>query len=278
MVLVEECTLRLDEPVDRLLPELADRRVLRRLDGPLDDTAPATRPITVRDLLTFTMGFGIILVPSGAYPIQQALNELQVVGFGPPNPSTPHDPDEWMRRLGTLPLMHQPGEQWMYNTGSYALGVLIARAADQPLETVLRERIFEPLGMKDTGFTVPAAKLDRLASCYLANPTTGVRADENYAREIMQLFTVGLWQLNADGSRQLDSGGNGIPTYVQADVTNLARVLTGWASNPQTHTGDQAWTYDLDLFHPMVAYEDHHDTNAKVIIGGVHLVPFPQSQ
>ena len=71
-----------------------------------------------------------------------------------------------MRRLGTLPLMHQPGERWMYNTGSDVLGVLIARAAGQPLETFLRERIFEPLGMKDTGFSVPAAKLDRLATSY----------------------------------------------------------------------------------------------------------------
>src|SRR6267142_2560334 len=63
MILVEECTLRLDEPVDRLLPELADRRVLKRLDGPLDDTVPAQRPITLRDLLTFRMGFGQLLVP-----------------------------------------------------------------------------------------------------------------------------------------------------------------------------------------------------------------------
>jgi uncharacterized protein (DUF1800 family) len=103
------------------------------------------------------------------------------------------------------------------------------------------------------------------------NPVTGSHADENYAREVMQLFTVGLWQLNADGSRQLDSNGNGIPTYVQADVTNLARVFTGWASKPVTHTGDAAWTYDEDLLDPMVAYEDHHDTNAKVILGGVQI-------
>jgi uncharacterized protein (DUF1800 family) len=103
------------------------------------------------------------------------------------------------------------------------------------------------------------------------NPVTGVHADENYARELMQLFTVGLWQLNADGSQQLDSNGNGIPTYAQADVTNMARVFTGWASKPTTHSGDAAWTYDEDLFDPMVAYEDHHDTNAKVIIGGVQI-------
>jgi len=82
-------------------------------------------------------------------------------------------PDEWMRRLGTLPLMHQPGEQWMYNTGSDVLGVLIARAAGQPLETFLRERIFEPLGMRDTGFSVPADTLDRLATSYEADAETG---------------------------------------------------------------------------------------------------------
>ncbi|HEX2279532.1 MAG TPA: serine hydrolase domain-containing protein [Candidatus Tectomicrobia bacterium] len=173
MILVEECKLRLDEPVDRLLPELAGRKVLKRLDGPLDDTVPAKRPITVRDLLTFRLGLGMVTGAPAAYPIQKAVCELQVVGFGPPNPSTPHDPDEWVRRLATLPLMHQPGEKWMYNTGSYVLGVLIARASGQPLETFFHERIFAPLGMKDTGFSVPAAKLDRLASCYRINPDTG---------------------------------------------------------------------------------------------------------
>src|SRR5262245_9054324 len=173
MILVEECKLQLDEPVDRLLPELADRKVLARLDGPLGDTVPAGRPIVVRDLLTFRMGFGVPMAPADAYPIQRAIRELGLVGFGPPNPSAPHEPDEWMRRLSTLPLMHQAGEQWMYNTGSYVLGVLIARAAGQPLESFLRQRIFAPLGMRDTGFTVPAGKLERLASCYLPDAHTG---------------------------------------------------------------------------------------------------------
>ena len=115
MILVEECRLRLDEPVDRLLPELAGRRVLRSLESPLDDTVPANRPITLRDLLTFRMGLGIVMAPPGTYPIQRAIDELEIVGFGPPDPSTPHDPDEWLRRLATFPLMHQPGEKWMYN-------------------------------------------------------------------------------------------------------------------------------------------------------------------
>ena len=172
MILVEECKLRLDEPVDRLLPELADRKVLKRLDGPLDDTVPANRPISVRDLLTFRMGFGQMMAPPDAYPILRAANELQI-GMGPPRPATMPAPDEWIHRLGTLPLVHQPGEQWMYNTGSDVLGVLIARVAGQPLETFLRERAFEPLGMTDTGFSVPAAKLDRLATSYWTNFATG---------------------------------------------------------------------------------------------------------
>jgi CubicO group peptidase (beta-lactamase class C family) len=173
MILVEECRLRLDDPVDRLLPELAGRRVLKSFDGPLDDTVSANRPITVRDLLTFRLGLGVLMRRPDSTPIQRAEAELELRTFGPPVPPTPHAPDEWMRRLGTLPLMFQPGERWLYGTGSHVLGVLIARASGQPLETFLRERIFEPLGMKDTAFTVPAAKLDRLASCYRADRGTG---------------------------------------------------------------------------------------------------------
>jgi uncharacterized protein (DUF1800 family) len=103
------------------------------------------------------------------------------------------------------------------------------------------------------------------------NPATGVHADQNYAREIMQLFTIGLVKLNIDGSVQTDSSGNPVPTYAQVDVVNLANALTGWASAPTTHTGDTAWQYDLNYTAPMVAYEDHHDTDAKTIIGGVQL-------
>jgi CubicO group peptidase (beta-lactamase class C family) len=170
MMLVEECRLRLDEPVDRLLPELANRRVLKRLDGALDDTVPAKRPITVRDLLTFRLGIGAVLAPPGRYPIQQAMAEA---GVDPGPNAASHAPDEWMQRLGSLPLIHQPGEQWLYHTGSDILGVLIARAAGQDLETFFRTRIFEPLGMPDTSFHVAAEKLGRLPSSYGANPETG---------------------------------------------------------------------------------------------------------
>lgn len=179
MILVEECLLRLDEPVDRLLPELAGRQVLKRPDAELDDTVPAYRPITVRDLLTFTMGLGIVAAAPGTVPIADALSELEL-GQGMPSPQTPPAPDEWIRRLGTLPLMYQPGERWMYNTGSDVLGVLIERASGQPFETFLNERIFGPLGMKDTGFGVPWDSIGRLATSYVIDPErrTAVVYDE----------------------------------------------------------------------------------------------------
>jgi CubicO group peptidase (beta-lactamase class C family) len=166
LMLIEEGLLRLDEPIERLLPELRERRVLRKPDASLEDTVPAARPITVADLLTFRLGLGILWDTPNHSPIQEQIAKLGLVGFGPPDPLTPLGPDEWTRRLGTLPLIAQPGEEWLYNTGSYVLGVLIARAAGRPLPEVMRQRLFEPLGMKDTGFCVPEDKLDRLVSCY----------------------------------------------------------------------------------------------------------------
>ncbi len=163
MMLVEECKMRLDEPVDRWLPELADRKVLRSIESEVTDTVPAHRPITLRDLLTFRLGLGAIMVFPDKYPIQKAMSEAGVA----PGPFLPtHGPDELMKRYGSLPLVYQPGERWLYDTGSHILGVLIARVCGKSLGDVLRERIFEPLGMKDTGFSVPEEKLSRLATAY----------------------------------------------------------------------------------------------------------------
>jgi CubicO group peptidase (beta-lactamase class C family) len=173
MILIEEGILRLKGAVDDLLPELADPRVLRRIDADLDDTVPAARPITLDDLMTYRMGFGSIMAPPATYPIQSAEAELELATLGPPWPPTPWAPDEWMQRFGTLPLMHQPGEQWMYNTSGQVLGVLIERAAGRPLEVFLRERLFEPLGMPDTGFSVSPAQRDRLTTAYTSDSKTG---------------------------------------------------------------------------------------------------------
>ena len=172
LALVREGLLGLDEPVDRLLPELADRRVLQRMDGPLDDTVAAHRAVTTRDLLTFTFGFGMVMemfMAAEPWPVVAAAERMRLSTVGPPSPGAPPDPDTWMAALGSLPLLAQPGERWLYNTGAQVLGVLAARAAGVPFEEVLRTRIFEPLGMHDTAFWT--ADPGRLATAY--QPTAG---------------------------------------------------------------------------------------------------------
>jgi len=174
-----EGLIKLDEPVDRLLPDLAGRRVLRRMDGPLDDTGPAARAITVRDLLTFTFGFGMVgemFASPEPWPVVAAARELRLATIGPPDPPVPPDPDTWIAALGSLPLLTQPGERWMYNTGAQVLGVLVARAAGQPFSEVLKTRIFEPLGMPDTGFWT--TDTHRLATAYQPAPDGLVVLDE----------------------------------------------------------------------------------------------------
>jgi len=188
MILVEEGKLRLDDSVEKWLPELANRQVLRSIDAELDDTVPARRAITVRDLLTFTFGFGSVMAMPGTYPIQRPIAEGHLGGDGPPHPSLTPGPDEWIRRLGALPLMYQPGERWAYNTGSDVQGVLVSRVSGMSFGEFLRKRIFEPLGMKDTGFWVPAEKLDRLAGVYRMDYEAGKlevfdsETDSEYAR------------------------------------------------------------------------------------------------
>jgi CubicO group peptidase (beta-lactamase class C family) len=171
LALAAEGLIGLDEPVDRLLPELAGRRVLRSMDGPLEDTVPAARAITARDLLTFTFGFGMVgemFASPTPWPAVAATAKLGLATIGPPDPPVPPDPDTWIARLGSLPLLAQPGERWMYNTGAQVLGVLAARAAGQPFSEVLTTRIFEPLGMRDTGFWT--ADTHRLATAYQPTP------------------------------------------------------------------------------------------------------------
>ncbi len=173
MILAEECKLRLDDPVDEFLPELADRRVLRSLGSQLDDTVPSNRPITLRDLLTFRFGFGSVMAMPGSYPIQQHIAKLHIGGDGPPQPQKTPGPDEWIGNLGSLPLLYQPGERWLYNVGADVLGVLVARASGQSFGDFLQERIFAPLGMQDTGFFVPPNKRSRFATSYEADAETG---------------------------------------------------------------------------------------------------------
>jgi CubicO group peptidase (beta-lactamase class C family) len=169
MLLVEEGRFALDDPIGRWLPELASPMVVRTPSSPVEDVVPATRPITVRDLLTSRAGYGF---PSDfSLPAVQLL--LTVVADGR-EPQRPPHPDAWLAALSHVPLLYQPGEAWLYDTCSDLQGMLIARVMGQSLPEFLAERVFEPLGMTDTGFTVPAAKRDRFTSYYRPYPAGGL--------------------------------------------------------------------------------------------------------
>jgi CubicO group peptidase (beta-lactamase class C family) len=173
MILIEDCALRLDDAVDHWLPELASPRVLRTLESEVEDTVPAHRSITVRDLLTYRMGFGSIMAMPGTYPIQRYIREYRLGGDGPTLGSHMPDIDEYLRLLGSLPLIAQPGECWMYHNSGDVLGALIARVSGGSLGSFLQERIFGPLGMKDTAFFVGPEKVSRLPAMYTRNRRTG---------------------------------------------------------------------------------------------------------
>jgi CubicO group peptidase (beta-lactamase class C family) len=209
MTLVEDCTLRLDDPVDDLLPELADMAVLADPGGPLADTVPAARPITVRDLLTYTLGTGMVLTDG---PIAGALSGL---GEAPP--------DEWLRGLGALPLVHQPGERWMYNTAANVTGVLVARATGTSFDEALRERLCDPLGMTDTGFTVRGEAIGRLATAYQRdNASTG--------EPVVDDAPDGRWSR----PQVFESGGSGIASTAADFLAFGSALLAGG-----THRGER---------------------------------------
>src|SRR3954454_25185563 len=165
LLLVEEGALALDDQIARWLPELASPVVVRTPSSPVDDVVPAARPITARDLLTFRAGWGF---PSDfSLPaVQPLFTDLRQ---GPPSDDVP-PPDVWLAALARIPLLAQPGEAWLYNTCSDVLGLLVERVARTPFRSFLAERIFEPLGMVDTGFWVPVEKLDRFATYYRTAP------------------------------------------------------------------------------------------------------------
>jgi CubicO group peptidase (beta-lactamase class C family) len=145
MILVEECKVRLDESIEPWLPELANRRVLKAISSQPDDTVPALRTITVRDLLTSRMGFGSVMAMPDTYPIQKLIREYRIGGDGPMLPSQAPGTEEWLQKLGSLPWIAQPGERWMYHVSIDLLGVLVARVSGQSLGAFMRERIFDPL-------------------------------------------------------------------------------------------------------------------------------------
>lgn len=159
LMLLEEGRFALDDPITRWAPEFAEMRVLRSPDGPLDDTDPAERLITFEDLLTHRAGLTYGGIHAG--PIANAYAEALGGDI-----DSEVAPDAWIAGLAALPLIDQPGDAFHYSRATDLLGLLIARAEDAPLDDVLRRRIFTPLGMEDTYFTVPRAKRLRRAAAH----------------------------------------------------------------------------------------------------------------
>jgi CubicO group peptidase (beta-lactamase class C family) len=213
MILVEDCKIRLDDSIDRWLPELANRRVLKSIASEVEDTVPAQRAITLRDLLTYRMGFGSIMAMPGTYPIQKLIREYRIGGDGPTLPSQAPGMDEWLQKLGSLPLLAQPGERWMYHTSGDVLGALIARVSGQSFGTFLRRRIFDPLGMKDTAFHVPPDKIDRLTEFYRFNHQTNTL-------DVFDPAVNSAWQSEPPS----ESGGGGLVSTVD-DYFAFSRMM-----------------------------------------------------
>lgn len=212
MTLVEDCTLRLDDPVDEFLPELAEMSVLADPGGSLEHTVPANRSITLRDLLAGTLGAGMVPAEPGTIPISDALDSLYPAS----------SPDDWMGRLGELPLVYQPGERWMYDTAANVTGVLIARAAGMSFGDALRERICEPLGMRDTGFTVSGDSIGRVATAYKQYDTDSKIAVDDRPD--------GRWSRPA----AFESGGGGLVSTAGDYLAFASAMLAGG-----THLGER---------------------------------------
>lgn len=165
MALAQDGKLALSDPITRWVPELADMQVLLDPSGPLDKTVPAQRPITVEDLMTHRSGLAYSFSVGG--PISRAYAQV----------SLRQDADDWLAEISRLPLMHQPGERLTYSHSTEVLGIALARIEGKSLQTVLFERIFEPLGMVDTGFFVTPEKRQRGATMYRLDEEAGLQHD-----------------------------------------------------------------------------------------------------
>ncbi|APE15299.1 serine hydrolase [Mycolicibacterium sp.] len=165
MSLLEEGKLTLSDPVTRWLPELADMQVLVDPTGPLDQTVPARRPITIDDLMTHRSGLAYVFSVTG--PISRAYGRV----------SFRQDQDHWLAEVAQLPLVHQPGERLTYSHATDVLGIVLSRIEGKSLQAVLTERIFEPLGMPDTGFFISPDKRARAATMYRLDEESGLQHD-----------------------------------------------------------------------------------------------------
>jgi CubicO group peptidase (beta-lactamase class C family) len=164
LMLLEDGKFRLEDPIDRWLPEFANRKVLRNPAGAIDDTYPSPRPITVGDLLTQRPGIASHF-DSPSTAVTALLTDL----------GSASGVDDWLKKLGQVPLLYPPGERFIYGYSMDVLGALVARASGMSFPDFLQTRLFGPLGMNDTAFWVPEAKLPRLSAGYTWDAKTGTR-------------------------------------------------------------------------------------------------------
>jgi CubicO group peptidase (beta-lactamase class C family) len=210
LMLVEEGRIALSDSTDLYAPEFSHMRVLRSPDGPLDETDPAERPITFDDLSTHRAGFTYADFHRG--PIAQAYRNA--LGLDIDNDLTP---DEWIARLAQLPLIGQPGSAMYYGCSTDLLGFLIARIERAPLGEVLKRRIFDPLGMKDTSFLVPLEKRTRRAAAY---------GFDEEGRLTKQVARSGVFVSERPDDMAYESGGAGLWSTVD-DYLRFARLFVG---------------------------------------------------
>ncbi len=163
LALVDDGVLALDDPVERWIPQWADRRVLAERHGELHDTVPASRPTTLRDLLTMSFGLGWDLSAPDDDPLTLATVAAELTSTWV-MPSI--GPSAWAHQAAALPMAHQPGEGFVYQLSFDALTVIVEVATKQPFDAVIRERILAPLGMHDTGYTVTDEQLPRVLANY----------------------------------------------------------------------------------------------------------------
>jgi CubicO group peptidase (beta-lactamase class C family) len=209
--MLDEGRFDLDDPIAGCAPELVRMRVLRDPEGPVDQTDDAARPITFRDLLTHRSGLTYPEFHRG--PIGCELGET--LGPTMDNRLTP---DEWIARLATMPLIDEPGAQFHYGFSSDLLGFLIARLEGAPLGEVLARRVFTPLGIRDTGFTVPREKRHRRA---------GLCGFDGEGRLATLTTTPGGHALDErPDDMTFESGGQGLWSTLD-DYLAFARMLIG---------------------------------------------------
>ena len=215
MMLYEEGRFLLDDPVSKFIPEFTSPKVLVKPASGKPYTIPANKEITIRNLLTHTSGLTYHWNPD----LGPQYRDANVAHGLLPYDGTIGDS---VKRLASLPLLFQPGERFEYSLSIDVLGYLVEVVSGKSLDEFFRTRIFEPLGMRDTGFFVPADKLGRLAAAYTWYPEKGL------SRFPDTPITEGAFTYSADypyrGAKKLYSGGGGLCSTA-ADYARFCQMM-----------------------------------------------------